>query len=67
MVFKHSDGKKTASVDDMIDFMEAMKKRLLVLEPMFEKHEHYPALKEAYEHYLLMERLCLGDDQDVKP
>jgi hypothetical protein len=55
---------KSVSVDEVIDFMEVMKKRMLILTPMFEKHEQYPALLQAYENYLMIERLCCGDDLD---
>lgn len=69
-VFTHSNGTvslnsngRSVSVDEIIDFMNIMKKRMLILEPNFQKHELYPALKEAYENYLLIERLCCGDDK----
>jgi hypothetical protein len=57
-----SDGKKSVSLDEVIDFMEVMKRRMCMLDPLLEKHDKYPALKEAYENYLLIERLCCGDD-----
>lgn len=50
------------SMSNIVDFIEVMKKRFLILEPKFEQHEHYPALKAAYEHYLMIERMCLGDE-----
>lgn len=56
--------KSAVSVDEIIDFMDTMKKRLLVLTPMFELHEKYPALKQAYEDYLLIEKLVSGDQPD---
>jgi hypothetical protein len=56
--------KSQVSVDEIIDFMDVMKKRLLVLTPMFELHEKYPALKQAYEDYLLIEKLVSGDQPD---
>lgn len=70
MVYQDSTGKtyiqdkngKRIAVDELLDFVETMKKRFLILEPMFEKHEQYPALKAAYENYLLIERMCLGDE-----
>jgi len=55
--------KGTLDVDEVISFMDTMKKRMLIITPQFEKHEQYPALKAAYEQYLLVERMCLGDDQ----
>lgn len=38
-------------------FMQAMEERLLILQEDFEKHEMYPALKDAYEKYKLIEKL----------
>jgi hypothetical protein len=63
--FNTSDGKST-SVDELVMTVEMLKKRLLILQPCFEKHEQYPALKEAYEHYLLIERMCCGDDKPTE-
>lgn len=60
VVFHGSNGREV-SVDELINFMDIMKRRMLMLTPSFEKHEHYPALKAAYEQYLLIERMCLGD------
>lgn len=37
--------------------LEDIETRLLILQPNFEKLEKYPALKNAYEHYKLMEKL----------
>jgi hypothetical protein len=65
--FNSADRSKQVTVDEIIDvveFMKLMKRRMFILEPAFEKHEHFPALKEAYENYLLIERLCSGDDID---
>jgi hypothetical protein len=65
VTFSSSDGKKQVYLDDIIDFMEVMKRRMCMLDPLLEKHDKYPALKEAYENYLLIERLCCGDDTDT--
>lgn len=62
-VFISKDGQR-ASVEDLMQFMDMMKKRLLILQPNFEKHEMYPALRNAYEQYLIIERLCCGDSSD---
>lgn len=56
--------KSQVTVDEIIDFMDVMKQRLLVLTPMFELHEKYPALKQAYDDYLLIEKLVSGDQPD---
>ncbi len=42
-------------------FMEKVEERLLILQPDPKKLEKYAALKKAYEHYKLMEKL-LGEE-----
>jgi hypothetical protein len=37
--------------------LSKIERRLLILHPNEELHVQYPALKEAYDHYLLMEKL----------
>ena len=39
-------------------FMETLEKRLAILVPDPKKLEKFEALKKAYEHYKLMEKLC---------
>lgn len=46
---------------DLVEFMQTMSQRFLILQPNFEAHEKYPALKEAYEHYLTIEALVCGN------
>jgi hypothetical protein len=53
--------KNTINLDEMARMMDTLKERMLILTPAFEKHEQYPALKEAYEHYKLIEALCRED------
>ncbi len=60
-VLTTTDGRKLP-VDELMNFMETMKRRMLMLTPAFEKHERYPALKAAYDAYVVMEKLC--DDND---
>lgn len=43
------------------EFMEKVEERLLILQPDPKKLEKYAALRKAYEHYKLMEKL-VGDD-----
>lgn len=38
--------------------------RLCIIQPSFELHEKYPALKEAYEAYKSLEALCKSGDKD---
>jgi hypothetical protein len=54
--------KHTINLDEMAEVIETVKERLLILSPAFEKHEQYPALKEAYEHYKLIEALCREEE-----
>lgn len=36
--------------------------RLAIVDPMIELHEKYPALKDAYENYKIVEAMCKGDN-----
>ena len=54
--------KHKINLDEMADVVETLKERLLILTPNFEKMEKYPALKEAYDHYKLIEALCKEED-----
>ena len=58
--------KNTINLDEMATLMETLKERLLILTPNFEKMEQYPALKEAYEHYKLIEALCVSNQEEKK-
>jgi hypothetical protein len=55
--------KNTINLDQMATMMETVKERLLILAPNFELHEKYPALKEAYEHYKVLEAMMAADDK----
>lgn len=63
---KTKSGKKI-NIDELAEFMESMKRRLLILTPKFELHEKYPMLKQMYEEYLAMERLLDGPDCGLDP
>ena len=54
--------KHEIDIDELAEFMDVVKKRLLILTPNFEKHEKYPMLKELYNEYKAMERLLSGPD-----
>ena len=58
--------KNTINLDEMATLMETLKERLLMLTPNFEKMEQYPALKEAYDHYKLIEALCVSNQEEKK-
>jgi expansin (peptidoglycan-binding protein) len=40
------------------EIAEILKQRMLIITENFEKHDKYPALKEAYDHYKLIEAMC---------
>ena len=46
------------------EFMTKMEERLAILVPDPKKIEKFEALKKAYEHYKLMERLCQEEDKE---
>ena len=45
-------------------FMKTMEERLAILVPDPAKMEKFAALKKAYEHYKLMEKLCQEDKEE---
>jgi hypothetical protein len=50
---------------DVSEFMQTMKERLCILQPNFEAMKEYPALKDAYDQYLMLEKL-LTDHNNAK-
>jgi len=46
------------------DFMKTMQERLAILVPDPKKLEKFEALKKAYEHYKLMEKLCQEEPKE---
>lgn len=50
-------------LNELHKMMETIRERLLIIVPNFEKHEKYEALKKAYDHYKLLEKM-LGDTND---
>ena len=46
------------------EFMTKMEQRLAILVPDPKKLEKFEALKKAYEHYKLMEKLCQEDEDN---
>lgn len=54
-------GKSTIKVGESLDILM---ERLLVIEANFQKMEKYPALKEAYNNYKLIEALVSGEDNE---
>ena len=56
-----SSGKKI-DLEELVDIVDTLKKRLLILAPNFEMHEKYPMLKELYDEYKALEKLLSGPD-----
>ena len=47
---------------DIAKSLEAIEKRLAILQPNPKKLEKFEALRKAYEHYKLLEALCYSDE-----
>lgn len=60
----HVDLPNNKDFQDMTKRIEKIEERLSILRPNEELHEKYPALREAYEHYMLIEKLV--NDQNLK-
>ena len=43
--------------------LKALQERLLILTPNFEAMEEYPALKDAYEQYKMLEKLLIENNK----
>ena len=56
-----STDKGKIELNALIELVDVLKDRLLILTPNFEKMEKYAALKKAYDHYKLMESM-IGDE-----
>lgn len=52
------EGKVKINGRDLGEFMETISKRLAILVPDPAKLKHFEALKKAYEHYKMLEKLC---------
>jgi hypothetical protein len=50
----------------LTEFMSKMEDRLAILVPDPAMLEKYEALKKAYDHYKLMEKLCQANDKESK-
>ena len=57
--------KNKINLDEVATMMETLKQRMLIITPDFEKHEKYPALKEAYDNYKALEAMlsCTDDNK----
>lgn len=61
----HTTTGKKIDLDELVDVIETIKKRFLILAPNFELHEKYPMLKELYDEYKAMEKLLGGPDRNL--
>jgi len=61
LVIADVGGKNEINVSDV---MKTLQERLLVLQPNFEAHEHYPALKDVYDQYKMLEKLLMEQNND---
>lgn len=48
----------------LVDTLTKIEDRLAILTPDLKKLEKFAALKKAYEHYKLMEKLCQEDEEN---
>jgi len=51
-------GKVMINGRNISEFMDTISKRLAILVPDPDKLEHFEALKKAYDHYKMLEKLC---------
>lgn len=56
--------KHVIDLNKVAETLEIVRERLLILVPAFEKHEKYPALKKAYEHYKLIEKIIQEESHE---
>jgi len=56
--------KNVIDLDEAAETLKILRERLLILIPDFEKHEKYAALKKAYDHYKMLERLIVENKID---
>lgn len=64
------DGKIMVTVDnkqvELGEILNSIMKRLAILAPSTELHDKYPALQDAYEHYRIIEAMCLSGELSEK-
>lgn len=51
---------------DVGKFMKDIGERLCILQPNFKAMEEYPALKDAYDQYKMLEKLLMENNNDKK-
>jgi hypothetical protein len=63
ITFSDKNG-KTHNMDDVLERLEMLEKKLFMITEDSEKLEQFPSLKDAYENYKLVERMIFGDSDD---
>lgn len=53
-----------SGADKLSKRLDAIEARLCILQPNFDKHEKFAALKRAYENYKIVEALCTEQQQE---
>lgn len=61
--FQDKNGKMHL-MDDVLERLEMLEKKLFALTEDKEKLEQFPSLKDAYENYKLVEKMIFGDDNN---
>jgi len=58
-----TDGENEVNVSD---FIKTMQDRMLILQPNLEAMEEYPALKDAYDQYKMLEKLLTEGNKNAE-
>lgn len=51
---------------NVCDFITAMQDRMCIIQPNIEAMEEYPALKDAYDQYKMLEKLLIDNNKPEK-
>jgi len=60
---KEIDKDVTVNGVNLSNFIKTVSERMLILEADFQKHKEYPALKELYDQYKMMEKLLTDNNE----
>ena len=63
--FQDKNGKMHL-MDDVLERLEMLEKKLFALTENKEKLEQFPSLKDAYDNYKLVEKMIFGDDDNQR-
>lgn len=59
-------GFSSPEFDEMTERIGKIEERLAILQPNIELHDKFPALRRAYEEYLMLEKLINGSRDNKK-